>query len=140
MTLGGNAMAGGEELTGQVAGLQRSLRPLRWSLVSVWLLTSVFGVIELNGQSGALLVQAGVQDPQLRTVLVLGGAGVDLLLGLAMLLFPGRRSYAAAFLGMVVMTTLAGVLLPDLWLHPLGPLMKNLPIAAALWLLWQQGS
>nr|WP_184301842.1 DoxX-like family protein [Roseateles oligotrophus] len=120
--------------------MQQGLRLLRWSLVSVWLLTSVFSVLELNGQSSALLVQAGVRDAQLRTVLVLGGAGVDLLLGLAMLLFPGRRSYAAAFAGMVLMTVLAGVLLPDLWLHPLGPLMKNLPIAAALWLLWRQGA
>ncbi|MBB4844531.1 hypothetical protein HNP55_003075 [Paucibacter oligotrophus] len=137
-------MALGEDMASQApglpAGMQQGLRLLRWSLVSVWLLTSVFSVLELNGQSSALLVQAGVRDAQLRTVLVLGGAGVDLLLGLAMLLFPGRRSYAAAFAGMVLMTVLAGVLLPDLWLHPLGPLMKNLPIAAALWLLWRQGA
>jgi hypothetical protein len=35
------------------------------------------------------------------------------------------------------MTITATVLLPALWLHPLGPLSKNLPIAAALYLLWQ---
>jgi len=125
---------------GQEASWQWSLKLLRWSLVSVWLLTSVFSVMELNGQSSALLLQAGVHEPQLRSVLVLGGAGVDLLLGLAMLLFPGRRSYAAAFVGMLLMTALAGVLLPSLWLHPLGPLMKNIPIAAALWLLWRHGN
>ena len=36
---------------------------------------------------------------------------------------------------MLVMTALASVLDPSLWLHPLGPLTKNVPIAAALWVL-----
>jgi hypothetical protein len=27
------------------------------------------------------------------------------------------------------------VLNPGLWLHPLGPLLKNIPIAAVLWVL-----
>ena len=30
------------------------------------------------------------------------------------------------------MTIVTTALLPAMWLHPLGPLLKNLPIAAAL--------
>ena len=38
---------------------------------------------------------------------------------------------------MIVMTLVGTVLQPALWLHPLGPLLKNLPIAAMLWFLLQ---
>lgn len=36
---------------------------------------------------------------------------------------------------MLLMTFTATLLVPALWLHPLGPLTKNLPIAVALLLL-----
>ena len=39
---------------------------------------------------------------------------------------------------MVLMTLLATAIDPGGWLHPLGPLSKNLPIAAALLVLWRQ--
>ena len=52
--------------------------------------------------------------------------------GLALWLLPGRKSYLTALLLMAAMTVLATVLQPTLWLHPLGPLLKNLPIAAML--------
>jgi len=41
---------------------------------------------------------------------------------------------------MLLMTLATTVLLPTLWLHPLGPLLKNLPIAALLWALAQTPS
>ena len=39
---------------------------------------------------------------------------------------------------MGVMTLLASAVEPAWWLHPFGPLAKNVPIAAALLLLWRQ--
>ena len=45
----------------------------------------------------------------------------------------GRTSYFAALALMTAMTLVATVLQPALWLHPLGPLLKNLPMAALLW-------
>ncbi len=41
---------------------------------------------------------------------------------------------------MSAMTLAATVLQPGLWLHPLGPLLKNLPIAALLWHLYRRAS
>jgi hypothetical protein len=32
------------------------------------------------------------------------------------------------------------LLQPALWLHPLGPLLKNLPIAALLWHLYRRAT
>jgi hypothetical protein len=50
--------------------------------------------------------------------------------------WPGRFSAALALGGMALMTLVATALLPRLWLDPLGPLLKNLPIAALLWHGW----
>lgn len=108
-------------------------RGLRASLIAVWLGTALVSVRELDGQSAALLHSAGVHDPGLARLLTLGGAGVDALAGLALWCRPGRPSYLAALGLMLLMTLLATVLLPALWWHPLGPLLKNLPLAALLW-------
>jgi len=108
---------------------------LRLSIVFVWLATAIVSVWELQGQSAQLLQAAGVQDPSLVRWLILAGAGADAVLGLAMLLRPARWAYLAALAVMALMTLVASVLDPSLWLHPLGPLTKNLPIAVLLFIL-----
>ena len=60
---------------------------------------------------------------------------VDLILGIFLLFKPVRASYLAALGTMLVMTAIATAFSPALWLHPLGPLLKNIPIAIALWIL-----
>lgn len=110
-------------------------RYLRLSLVFVWLWTAVVSVWELKGQSRALLVASGVADDGLANALVLTGAVLDAILGLWLLLRPKRPAYLLALATMVVMTLVATVLSPSLWLHPLGPLSKNIPIAVVLWML-----
>jgi hypothetical protein len=108
---------------------------LRLSLVFVWLWTSVVSVCELRGQSRGLLVAGGIADSGVADVLVLAGAALDAALGLWLLLRPSRSAYLSALAVMVLMTAVATVLSPALWLHPLGPLSKNIPIAAVLWAL-----
>ena len=109
--------------------------PLRVSLVCVGLATALASVWELEGQSRAVLHAAGVHDAWLVRGLVVSGAAVDALLGLALWLRPARATYLAALAVMLLMTLVATVLDPGLWLHPLGPLTKNIPMAAALWIL-----
>ena len=110
-------------------------RYLRLSLVFVWLWTAVVSVWELQGQSRELLVAGGVSDTCVANALVLTGAALDAILCLWLLLRPTRPAYLLALATMVVMTLVATVLSPYLWLHPLGPLSKNIPIAVVLWLL-----
>jgi len=47
------------------------------------------------------------------------------------------KSYTllSARVSMLIMTLVASVLTPSLWLHPLGPLTKHLALTAALWTL-----
>jgi len=116
-------------------------RLLRLSLVAVWLFTAVASIVELNGQSRQVLAAAGIASPQwLVQGLIVGGAAADLAVGIALWRWPGRASYAAALALMLVMTLVATVLQPDLWLHPLGPLLKNIPIAALLWHLYRRAA
>lgn len=110
-------------------------RWLRRSLVFVWLATALASVWELRGQSTALLAAAGIRDQSTAWALIGGGAAVDAILGIALWLWPSRGVYLAALAVMGAMTAVATLLDPSLWLHPLGPLTKNVPIAAVLWFL-----
>jgi hypothetical protein len=116
-------------------------RLLRLSLVAVWLFTAVASIVELNGQSREVLAAAGITSPPwLVDLLIIGGAAADLVVGIALWRWPGRASYSAALALMLAMTLVATVLQPSLWLHPLGPLLKNLPIAALLWHLYRRAT
>jgi hypothetical protein len=115
-----------------------SLGVLRAGLVFVWLATAVVSVVELDGQSSELLKQAGWSDPLAIRVVILVGAGVDLVLGLGMALWPVRGVFLMALAMMGLMTIAATVLAPTLWLHPLGPMTKNIPLAACLWMLLRE--
>ncbi len=114
------------------------IRLLRQSLVLVWLGTALVSAIEHQGQGRDLLLRAGLQSEAWIQALVWGGALADACVGLALWRWPGKASYTAALCLMLGMTAVATVLLPQLWLDPLGSLLKNLPIAAMLWVLMKE--
>ena len=123
----------------------RALRTLHASLVLVWLGTAIASALDDAGWSGLqhagarLLQDAGITNPAWQTGVIWSGLLADLAVGLWLLRGlwqPGRAAYAVALALMAAMTVVGTVLQPALWLHPLGPLLKNLPIAAALWVLW----
>lgn len=122
---------------------QPSTHLMHLSLVVVWLGTALvsaldyLGLSSLNHEGARLLASGGIADARWQALLIWSGLLADLLIGVALLLRPGRSSYLTALLLMVVMTAIGTVLQPALWLHPLGPLLKNLPIAAMLCFLLQ---
>ena len=127
------------------APLLPALRALHASLVLLWLGTAIASALDDAGWSGLqhagarLLQDAGITSPTWQTGVIWSGLLADLAVGLWLLRglwHPGRAAYAAALVLMAAMTVVGTVLQPALWLHPLGPLLKNLPIAAALWVLW----
>lgn len=110
---------------------------LRWSVALVWIVTGLlsFGLYPVQDSLG-LLRQFGVSGAWAMPLLY-GAALLDLLLGLAVLVWPRRRALwalqAASMLGYTALLTWR---LPAFWLHPFGPLLKNLPLLAAIGLLW----
>lgn len=86
--------------------------------------------------SRALLARTGLAGAMADLALY-GGALIDIALGLALLLPRRIRRLAygasvALILGYTAIITLA---LPEFWLHPFGPVLKNLPILVLLWML-----
>ena len=111
---------------------------IRASLALVWIGTGIvsLGLYPLDA-SFELLARAGV-PAALRPAALYGAALLDLAFGvLTMLPWRGRRwlwpSQAALIIGY---TAIISLRLPEFWLHPYGPLLKNLPMLALLWLLW----
>jgi uncharacterized protein YbjT (DUF2867 family) len=111
---------------------------LRWSIALVWIITafvSVFGYPVAD--SFELLRRAGVPEAALAPALY-GAAALDLMLGIGVVL-PRRPRWvwpaqAALVIGYTVIISLR---LPEFWLHPYGPMVKNLPLLAVLWLLYE---
>ncbi len=122
----------------QRAQLGWLLPVLRLSIAFVWILTAIvsFGLYPIEA-SYALLAEAGV-PAALRPAALFGAAVLDLVLG-ALTLFSSRRAWVwqaqvALIVGYMLIITLK---LPEFWLHPYGPISKNLPMLAAIWLLYE---
>jgi uncharacterized protein YbjT (DUF2867 family)/uncharacterized membrane protein YphA (DoxX/SURF4 family) len=128
------------------AQAQRQQARLRWlvpllrlSIALVWIAT---GLVSLGlypvEQSYALLGRSGV-PPALQPLMLYGAAWLDLLLGV-LTLWPLRRHWRPrlwrAQIALIAgYTLIISLRLPEFWLHPYGPLTKNLPMLALLALL-----
>lgn len=95
-------------------------------LALFWISSGVIGLVRFD-TAARVLSDRGVGGST-ASLLVLLGAGLDMLLGVGILV---RRFARAAALGMAALSLLymlGGTLLaPDLWADPLGPLLKVLP-------------
>jgi uncharacterized protein YbjT (DUF2867 family) len=107
---------------------------LRLSLALVWIVT---GIVSLGlypvQDSYALLARAGL-PPALQPPMLYGAAAFDLLLGV-LSLWPMRRRRWLWWtqIGLILFYTAVITLkLPEFWLHPYGPVLKNLPILGVL--------
>jgi hypothetical protein len=108
---------------------------LRWSIAAVWIGTAIVssGLYPV-AESLALLDRVGAHGA-LGRVLLFGAAGLDLLLGLATLAWPRRALWCVQIALIVFYSALISWRLPEYWLHPYGPMLKNLPMLAGLCLL-----
>jgi uncharacterized protein YbjT (DUF2867 family) len=118
------------------AQLNWLLPMLRFSIALVWIVTGIvsLGLYPIEG-SYALLARVGVVGA-LAPVMLYGAALLDLAFGVATLMLTKRRALWLAQLAVILFyTAVITWKLPEFWLHPYGPLLKNLPMIAAIWLL-----
>ena len=117
------------------------LRPLlRLSVAAVWIWTAFISLWLYPRDASYLpLARVGVPDALLPTALT-GAAALDLLMGVMSLwpLTPARERslWASQSLLIAIYTLIISVRLPEFWLHPFGPISKNLPLLVLLLLLW----
>ncbi|MGM9491264.1 SDR family oxidoreductase [Ideonella sp. YS5] len=112
-----------------------SLVLLRWSIAAVWVGTAIVSSGPYPvADSLALLERVGAHGAVAR-LLLFGAAGLDLVLGFLTLAWP-RRALWCVQIGLIVFySALISWRLPEYWLHPYGPMLKNLPMLAGLCLL-----
>jgi uncharacterized protein YbjT (DUF2867 family) len=130
------------ESFGTPARLMWLLPLLRVSIAAVWIWTAIVSAgLYPRAASLDLLARVGA-PPSLGPLLLYGAALLDLAFGVLSLVWPRRlgpraRLWMLQIALIVLYTGLISWRLPEFWLHPYGPLSKNLPMIALLILLIQ---
>jgi uncharacterized protein YbjT (DUF2867 family) len=113
---------------------------VRCSIAAVWIFT---GIVSLGlypvADSYALLARVGVTG-MLAAPMLYGAAVLDVLFGIGTLVLARRWRHWLWLMQIATIlcyTALITWRLPEFWLHPYGPLLKNLPMLAAIWLLFE---
>jgi hypothetical protein len=102
----------------------------------VWIATAIvsFGVYPVE-DSYALLARVGLTGTA-AAVALYGAAALDLAFGIGILVLEDRRWLWRAQIALIVgYSVIIAIFLPEQWLHPYGPMLKNLPMLAAILLL-----
>lgn len=118
------------------ATLAWTLPLLRMAIALLWLVSGVvsLGIFPLD-QSLALLASVGIPS-SLQPLMLYGAAGMDLLLGLAVLCVGTRPAVWRLQIALVLFyTVVITIWLPQFWLHPFGPITKNIPLLASFYML-----
>lgn len=112
-------------------------RLIRISLAAVWIVTGVLSLgIYPQQDSLGLLARIGILATPALAALYLGST-VDIVVGLMTLFAPSKTLWLVQALIIIIYTLVISVWLPEFWLHPFGPILKNIPILTLLWLLYK---
>ena len=112
-------------------------RLIRYSLAVVWMVTGVLSLgIYPQADSFALLARIGIEGAAASAALYLGSTA-DILFGLMTLFAPSKPLWQAQALLVLIYTAVISIYLPEFWLHPFGPILKNIPFLTLLWLLYK---
>ena len=109
---------------------------LRATVGLVWIVTGIvsLGIFPL-AESYALLARVGLTG-MLASIALYGAALLDFAFGIGVFVMPCRRwLWRAQLLLIVAYMVIITIHLPEFWLHPYGPVLKNLPLLAAIMML-----
>lgn len=128
------------EVTRRQAQLDWLLPVLRVSIAAVWIWTAIVSAWLFPArESYELLVRTGV-PAKLAPLMLYGASALDLAFGVMTLAWP-RRSRRWLWLAQIGLIAFYSIViawrLPEFLLHPYGPISKNLPMLAALWMLYE---
>lgn len=111
---------------------------LRGALAFVWLATGVVSLCAYPiGSSLDLLAKAGV-PVTLQLPALTSAVALDLGFGAATLWRPSRVLWLLQAFVVLLYSTIIVVTLPDFLIHPFGPVIKNIPVMAILFVLFSE--
>jgi len=107
------------------------------AIALMWLITAYVSWFAWpHAESRAWLAACGV-PPAWQEPMLLAASVTDAAIGVLLLLRPRRWLWAAQLALVGGYTAMLSVFLPGFWLHPFGPLTKNLPVLALMLLMWR---
>jgi uncharacterized protein YbjT (DUF2867 family) len=107
------------------------------SMAALWLWTAwVSWFAWPHAESRAWLATCGV-PANAQEALLLAASVADAAIGVLLLLRPRRWLWMVQLALAGSYTVVMSVCLPGFWLHPFGPLSKNLPLLALMILMWR---
>lgn len=107
------------------------------ALATIWLVTGLLSLgIYPEQQSLELIARLGLFDTPARVMLYLAAA-LNIMLGLLTIFLPQKKLWLLQALLVLIYTLLITVWLPEFWLHPFGPILKNIAVLTLLWLLYR---
>ena len=114
----------------------KQLDVLRFSLGVLWLWSGVQPALTAADVSLDLLGRTGIAA-EWQAAAFYTSSALDVFFGI--LCFTKFRNYRFLWLAQFVVilgySVIVACRLPEMWLHPFAPLVKNVPILAALWVL-----
>ena len=114
----------------------KRLDVLRFSLGFLWLWSGVQPALTAADVSLDLLGRTGIAT-EWQAAAFYTSSALDVFFGI--LCFTKFRNYRLLWLAQFVVvlgySMIVACRLPEMWLHPFAPLVKNVPILAALWVL-----
>ena len=110
---------------------------MRLALAAMWIATGIVSLwLYPREASLALLAEVGLRGAVADVALVTA-ALLDIALGIGLLVRRWRQPvYLAQLLLVLGYTVIITLWLPAQWLHPFGPVLKNLPLLAMILALW----
>lgn len=112
----------------------------RTSLAFLWLFSAITSSFWAYSTSQQILADINISS-SFADIMIYGGSLLDLVLGIWIL--SGWRFRTCCY-SQIVIITIYSVLLtfiaPSFWLHPFGPITKNIPVMVLVWLLAKQSN
>ena len=106
---------------------------LIWSLAIMWIWTAITSAFLYPVDKSYELLAATGLTGQYATTALFGASALDFLIGIALMFRFQLRVFCWFQIALILTyTAILSVAIPDLWLHPFGPLTKNIPILAVI--------
>jgi hypothetical protein len=108
----------------------------RISLSFLWIFTGITSVFFAKDIGYEVLEQGGITGP-LANFCILIGSSLDVLIGFWILLkWKMKFCYMLQLIVIVSYTLMLTTIEPSYWLHPFGPLTKNIPLLVMIYFLY----
>lgn len=109
---------------------------IRFSLAIVWIVSTIVSLLPYTRSlSTAWITHLGIPTA-FAFPIICAASSLNFTMGTLTLLRASRRLWEAQAGLIVLYITIITIGIPQLWLHPLGPIVKDIPILVCLLYLW----